>query len=268
MLKLEQTIINEACFPDGTSSFRIEIPEAEDKLTITWCFDNNSEMTTLLYLVNHIKMYNSKADIVLFMPYIPNARMDRVKNPDEVFTLKFFAKFINSLGFSEVMVYDPHSDVSAALIDNIRILSHLDFIYTVMKNIDFDSEKDIVFYPDAGCAKKYENLLSFPYAKGNKKRDWRTGKIEGLEISGNVPESPFTALIIDDICSKGGTFLHSAKKLRESGAEKVYLYVTHCENTIFQGELLKDNIIDGIFTTDSIFTGEHPLITKIQTFRY
>lgn len=266
MLKLSGKTIDTMYFPDGTLSFRIDVPDTKE-LVVTWCFDSNEEMTTLFYLVNHIRAKNPKADISLLMPYIPNARMDRVKNPDEVFTLRFFAGFINSLGFTEVMVCDPHSDVSAALIDNIKILPHMPFIEKVMDETGFDPENDIVFYPDAGCAKKYESLLKLPYLKGEKKRDWRTGIIQELELHGSIPSSPFRVLIIDDICSKGGTFYHSAKKLLEAGASEIFLYVTHCEKTIFEGDLLKCRIIRKIYTTDSVFTGEDPLITIINRFR-
>ncbi len=266
MIKVCGEIIENKYFPDGTTSFRVNVPEG-DTVTVTWCFDSTSEMADLFFTVNHIRTHNRKADIILEMPYIPNARMDRVKNNDEVFTLKYFAEFINSLDFRCVKVYDPHSDVSAALIDRIEKVSHIPLIEQIMEEIGFRPEKDIMFYPDAGCAKKYESLIKLPYLKGEKKRDWRTGKIEGLELSGNIPEEPFRVFIVDDICSRGGTFYHSAKKLRESGATEIYLYITHCENTILGGELISSGLVDRIFTTDSIFTKENELIKIIKRFR-
>ena len=138
MIKLDDYIINTAVFPDGTSAFRTEVPD-KNEITITWCFDTNEEMVLLYYLVRHIRAHNSKADLILQMPYIPNARMDRVKNTDEVFTLKYFAEFINSLGFRRVNVYDPHSNVSEALINNISVGSHSEFIKDVMNKISFKS---------------------------------------------------------------------------------------------------------------------------------
>ena len=72
-------------------------------------------------------------------------------------------------------------------------------------------------------------------------------------------------LIIDDICSKGGTFYHSAKKLKELGAKNIYLYISHCENTILQGDLLTSGLIERVFTTDSIFTKSHE---KIEVMNY
>ena len=71
-------------------------------------------------------------------------------------------------------------------------------------------------------------------------------------------------LIIDDICSKGGTFYYAAKELKEAGAANIYLYVTHCENTIHEGELLNSDLIKHIYTTDSILTKEHEKITVVE----
>ena len=89
--------------------------------------------------------------------------------------------------------------------------------------------------------------------------------IEGLDLMGNVEAiNGKDILIIDDICSRGGTFYHSAKVLKEAGAANIYLYVTHCENTIHEGELLKeDSLIERIYTTDSLLTKTHEKITIV-----
>ena len=87
-----------------------------------------------------------------------------------------------------------------------------------------------------------------------KKRDWKTGDILGLDIINPENIVGKDVLIVDDICSRGGTFLHSAKALRAAGAKSVSLYVTHLEDTVTTGELAStDNLIDHIYTTKSIF---------------
>ena len=57
---------------------------------------------------------------------------------------------------------------------------------------------------------------------------------------------------VDDICSRGGTFYHSAKALLAAGAASIALYVTHLEETVFLGDLTPE-LIDRIYTTPSIF---------------
>ena len=68
---------------------------------------------------------------------------------------------------------------------------------------------------------------------------------------------------MDDICSRGGTFTHTAAALKEAGAKEIFLYVSHCENTIFKGSVLTDGQITRVFTTNSIYRGEHNNVTVI-----
>ena len=261
MIKLNDIIINIGSFPDGTMLIKQDIP-TEDKITLSWLYENDREMVALIYLTNHLKAHG-KDNIHLYMPYIPNARQDRVKTSEDVFTLKYFAGVINSLGFKTVTVLDPHSTVSEALIDNIVIKTPGDNIARVIDIIGEDNL--MMFYPDEGAMKRYSALADKPYAFGIKKRDWATGQIKGLDVSGacELIEGR-RVLIVDDICSKGGTFYHSAKKLKELGAKEVYLYISHCENSILQGEVLTSGLVERVFTTDSILTEEHERITVLK----
>ena len=94
-----------------------------------------------------------------------------------------------------------------------------------------------------------------------KQRDWRTGKIQGLTLLGETEKvKGKNVLIIDDICSRGGTFYHSAKLLKDNLVKDVFLYVSHCENTVLEGDLPDSGLIKKIYTTDSIYRKEHPLI--------
>lgn len=123
MIFVDDRRIDFTSFPDGTSSIRIApkldftfFAMGKSAYFIRWMYDNDAECMQLWYLVKHLKSAGSPL-LYLEMPYIPNARMDRVKNRDEVFTLKWFAEFINSLGFESIKVLDPHSNVAMALIN-------------------------------------------------------------------------------------------------------------------------------------------------------
>ena len=121
-----------------------------------------------------------------------------------------------------------------------------------------EAEKTLVaFYPDEGSMKRYSGMINMPYAFGIKKRDWETGKIQGLDIINGDLVKGKNVLIIDDICSRGGTFLHSAKALKEAGANRIFLYVTHAEKTMVEGEMYNNpDLVERIYTTDSIFNIE------------
>ena len=106
-----------------------------------------------------------------------------------------------------------------------------------------------------------------PVAFGIKKRDWKTGKILGLDVVTDTDLTDKKVLIVDDICSAGGTFKFSAMKLKEMGAKDVALYVSHCEDNIQNGDLLKTDLISKIYTTDSILHIKHDKIEIIKKFR-
>lgn len=260
MIKLNGKKVEIGNFPDGTMLVKQQIPDA-DKITLSWFYETDVETVAIIYLAHHLKAHG-KDNIHLYMPYIPNARQDRVKTSEDVFTLKYFAKTINALGFKTVTVLDPHSTVSEALIDNIIIEKPTRFIQSAIAQItETEGEAPSMFYPDEGAGKRYSGMIPLPYAFGIKKRDWATGQIKGLDVAGDTENiAGKNILIVDDICSKGGTFYFSAKKLKELGAKNIYLHVTHCENTIFDGDLLSSGLITKIFTTDSIVTKKHPLI--------
>ena len=264
MIKCNEKEVNLNHFPDGTLLIKELAPENE-KVVLTWLYENNEEMVALYFLTNHLKSKGIK-EIELNMPYIPNARQDRVKAPEDVFTLKYFAKMINSLGFSKVTVLDPHSYVSEALIDNICVKTPKENVEKVLDVITEGGKEDVLlFYPDEGAMKRYSAMCDKPYVFGMKKRDWTTGQIQGLDVQGQTELIKGSkVLIVDDICSRGGTFYHSAKALKNLGAGEIYLYVSHCENSILEGDLLTSNLVEKVFTTNSIFTKQHEKITVME----
>ncbi|AUG85157.1 ribose-phosphate pyrophosphokinase [Vibrio phage Ceto] len=167
--------------------------------------------------------------IALNMPYIPNARADRKFGFGMPMPMKVFANLINAMDFDEVMVEDPHSDVSVALINNATVLDQASLVSMMEPHINRYMPEFTLCAPDLGAAKKI-----FDVAFALEKRDW----IQGLKIrdvlTGDIvkcdlvqDEVPENVLIVDDISDGGASFKFLAKKLKERGAKKVGLYVTH-----------------------------------------
>ena len=274
MLYLDGKPVAKKFFPDGTLNLTDMgdlIPDEDaytlPHYTIEWLWEDIAEQVILYNLVYHLRDHCNAATIDLIMPYIPNARMDRTKDPrHEVHTLKYFTQFINDLGFNRVYVLDAHSDVSLTLIDRVVQFPVEDIVKSLINEIN----PDYIFFPDAGAMKRYNSLIIRTPFYGEKNRDWKTGKILGLEIHNpyHIPEEDYqgkSILIIDDICSRGGTFFHAATALKECGFGDISLYITHCENSIFSGEVLKDNgLISKVYTTNSLSHGEHEKLHTIE----
>jgi ribose-phosphate pyrophosphokinase len=238
-------------FPDHSLLLKLNPDEMfnhRGAVKVEWFYEGDSELFTLICVKRHIDIHFSDERVILYLPYIPHARMDRVKDYEDVFTLKYFAEVINSLHFSIVWVRDAHSNVSLALLNNVIQESINSYIHRAI----LDSGAEALFFPDEGAMKRYSEHATIPFAFGMKKRDWKTGKIEGLDIINADNIIGKDVLIVDDICSRGGTFYHSAKALKEAGAANISLYITHCENTILEGEIFTSGLINNVYTTDSL----------------
>ena len=257
MIYLNDQRIEVKKFPNGeclinSESFKLKSDDNEIRVT----FENDEDITHLIFLKGHLDELKINCNLIL--PYMPYSRMDRTEGMT-VFTLKHLCRLINNLNFHSVTIYEPHSDVSTALLDRVKIVDmSKNLAKDLLQELNDGKEEVYLVYPDAGAAKRYGKELGYEKVlTANKDRDFKTGFIKNLQINGNVESKSFKAIIVDDLCSKGGTFMLTASKLKDMGATEIYLVVTHCENTIFQGELLSSDLITKIYTTNSILSKEH-----------
>jgi ribose-phosphate pyrophosphokinase len=112
-------------------------------------------------------------------------------------------------------------------------------------------------FPDIGASKRYSNMFSeYKKITTHKERDFKTGKIKSMKILENIDINSRikgkNIIIVDDLCSKGGTFILAAESLKNLGCNDIYLAVAHCENTIFEGDIFKTNLIKQVYTTNTI----------------
>ena len=254
MIKVNGVEIKQGHFPDNT--LLMKFPTGDDfsyghgAIEVEWLYENDAELFALICVKRHLDRSFANPHMVLNMPYIPHARMDRVKSDEDVFTLKYFCEVINSLHFDTVLVRDAHSNVSLALLENVQEMPITDYVLDAI----YLSKADALFFPDEGAMKRYSGEFNIPYAFGMKKRDWKTGNILGLDLVNSENIVGKNVLLVDDICSKGGTFYHSAKALKAAGAKSVSLYITHCEKTIAHGDLPTSQLVDHVYTTRSILS--------------
>lgn len=183
---------------------------------------------------------------VLLLPFVPGARQDRLNaDGDYLFTARSVAKLVNALVLPGVVVLDPHSDVTPALIDRCEVISAADTV----RADSFSPQYDVVVSPDAGAEKRagaVARRLGIPLIHGWKTRDIGSGKISGFGLE---PCHANTALVVDDICDGGGTFVGLAEVLMVRGIT-ADLYVTH--GLFSQGTAKLLAHYRKVFCTDSI----------------
>ena len=193
--------------------------------------------------------------IELYIPYMPAARQDRVMTSGEALSIKVYISIINAAGFSRVTVFDPHSEVTPALLDQCNCVCNHQFIQEVIDTIP-DPVQLTLIAPDAGSAKKIHHLAAALHwervVQCDKIRDVRTGRLSGAQVFSDDLRGA-DCLIVDDICDGGGTFLQLAKTLRAKNAGRIYLAISH--GIFSNGTDALTNEFDGVFTTNSFYDG-------------
>jgi ribose-phosphate pyrophosphokinase len=195
--------------------------------------NSSDDIMRLILCVDAIRRINPDTKILLTIPYFPYARQDRVCNPGEALSVKVMANLINSLNCNLVRIFDPHSDVTPALINNCEVASLDDIICNSNLKDAILRDNLTLISPDAGAEKKVKMLAKRLSSQDNlvnslcasKTRDTLTGNITSTEIHGDVQGG--NLIVIDDICDGGRTFTELAKVLKQKGANDIYLYVTH-----------------------------------------
>jgi ribose-phosphate pyrophosphokinase len=188
---------------------------------------------------------------VVDIPYFPYAREDKPVD-GRVNTLKGLCKILNLLG-CHVNTYDLHSYVPEMLLNSVTNTPQWQILDRYFKReVAALGPNTVIVAPDKGASAKAARaaeIFGLPLVQGYKVRNTATGALSGFEVD-DVDLTGKTALVLDDICDGGGTFLGLAKKLREKGAETLILYVTHGLFTKGLESLL--NTYNYIWTTNTV----------------
>ncbi len=234
-------------FPCGERHVQLQtLPHPGQFCDIEFSWGSSDFIWDLLLTADAIKRAGGIVDKIN-MPYVPFSRQDRVMVPGEPLSIKVFADLVNIIGAREVIIHDPHSDVTPALINNCTVIPQEDIFAPY-----FVEDKGYwLISPDAGALKKIYKLAkkvdSLGVVEFSKRRNAQTGEIEGVSTS----QKDFmycNCYIVDDICDGGRTFIEIAKVLKERNAGKIILMVTHGFFT--KGMEVFDGLIDEIYTRE------------------
>ena len=183
-------------------------------------------------------------------------RSDRRFGENESFDLKVIANFINTMGFDEVKIFHPHSDVSLALIENAVRVSHSEYV----KQAYQAEGQPVLVSPDAGAYKSTKVLADEFEADLIPSNKVRVNGVPSISFQGDVQGK--NCLIVDDLADGGRTFKQLAQALKEQGAKRVTLYVSHAQFN-FGFDELKDGL-DYIYCTNSYKDIEDDFVTQFK----
>ncbi|SHI41912.1 ribose-phosphate diphosphokinase [Aquimarina spongiae] len=241
-------------FNGGEPHIKIKEQQIGNTVTITHRISSFNDMGLLLIATDALRRMGVR-HINAFIPYFPAARQDRVMVAGESLSVKVYADMINAQQYNQVTVFDPHSEVTPALLNNVKVIHNYEFVKTCIGKIN---EEVLLISPDGGALKKIykvaEYLGGVEVIECSKKRDVTTGQLSGFRVYEDDLKGKH-CMIIDDICDGGGTFLGLAEELKAKNAGELSLAVSH--GIFSKGiEVLTDQF-NYVFTTNSFKDFDH-----------
>lgn len=162
------------------------------------------------------------------------------------------------------MVWDCHSPKTIELLRkntnfqeviNIEPIEIIQQSSTLMQILSADNT--VLICPDAGAIQRTQAIANginsqrqqaIDIIHCEKQRDPNTGKIRAIAV--DSPDlTGKTAVITDDICDGGATFIGIAEQLRSLNCQNIILYVTR---HFSKGLAVFDGLVDQVFTSNSL----------------
>lgn len=217
----------------------------------TSCPPLSDNLLELLILIDALK-FASAARITAVLPYFPYSRSDKKDEARISITARLFADLLRTAGADRVLTMTLHSpqimgffQTPADQLFATPILTQ-HFLLT-------DVSHSVVVATDAGAAKfagHFAKRLKLPLAIIDKRRSSDDERAQAAGLIGDVAGKD--AIICDDEIATGGSIAEAAHILRQFGAKKVRVGITH---PVFSGpavDRLNDAALDELVVTDTI----------------
>lgn len=240
-------------------------------LTIRAYIRSSNDLMDLLLIDNALKNhYTQPVGIRLELPYLPYARQDRVCAEGQAFSLELMADLLKLMNITQLVTWDCHSQIGISLTNAINV-QPTQIVKSCDKLLAFlQHENSILICPDEGAINRCEQLKNelalHTMILCEKKRNPNTGEITHTDV---LADEKYLhgkiAIISDDICDGGYTFIKIAEQLKNKHVEKIILFVTH--GIFSKGIDIFDGLIDEIFATQSFPHAENKKLNIIN-FNY
>lgn len=228
---------------------------------VLWTYETDASIFELL-LFDEV-MAKLEHHYKLVIGYMPYSRMDRVHEANTAFSLKVIVQLLSeqTSALEEVFVLDPHSPETLNKFKEFGMkVQEIDYSLAdeVMEFANVNLDETWIVFPDKGAANRY-NYYKYPNVIiCEKTRNFATGAIESVKVetSSNTfitKEMKPNLIVIDDLCSYGGTFvkvLEAIEKHPDINFDEAWLIITHAEKAMEAGKILEK--YDKVFCTDSI----------------
>jgi len=210
-----------------------------------------------LYLLIRTMKRASAASITAVIPYYGYARQDRKTAGRVPISAADVALMLEMGGVDRIITVDLHCGQIQGFFHNVPV----DHLYATFMFTAYFANKDlqnvVVVAPDAGGVERSKKLMEDLIKHGTpaelaliSKQRAKAGVVASMSLIGDVAGAD--AIIVDDLCDTGGTLVKAAQLLKEQGANRVFVAVTH---PVFSGDALekiRNSMIDEMVITNTI----------------
>jgi len=242
-------------FPDGEFYVKFEENVAgENLLIVQSLYPPQDSHLMELFLILHTARELGAETIRIFAPYLAYSRQDKRYLEGECLSAAMIAEIIEELGADALYTVDVHNENVLKMykipIYNLTASGEL-ARYFAKKGL----ENPLVIAPDdedlaKKRAKYAAKILNTEWDALEKRRDRYTGEITTFTKDLNVRGRD--ALIIDDIISTGKTVANAAKILKNQGAKRVFVGVSHALLLGDSIRIIMESGVEEIVGTDSV----------------
>lgn len=211
-------------FPDGEKHLRINELDRKDTVAIRCRIKSSDDLFLLMQLSDILNRQCMEVEEIKIF-YLMSMRCDRLFSLEQPFTLKIVAHVINSFKAKNVIITEPHSARSLAMIKNSK------GVYLPKLEEYLGGH---ICFPDKGAFCRYNqtiygtDTLSQQPLICSKKRDVQSGQLLGFKLDSKGSYFTGDAIsVLDDLCDGGGTFCGIAELLRPLKPSFLNLFVTH-----------------------------------------
>jgi ribose-phosphate pyrophosphokinase len=250
-------------FPDGEIGMQIlENVRGKDVFVLQSIARRpNHYLMELLIMIDALKRASAKS-VVVVLPYFGYARQDRKEKGRVPITAKLVANLLEKAGATRVLTMDLHTEQIQGFFDIPvdNLYARPLFVHAIR---DEKLSNLVIVSPDMGSnkmARKFAEDLNVEIAIVDKRR-FNATKVEASALIGHV--SGKNVMLVDDICSTGGTLQVAAAICKKNGAKSVCACVSH--GLLINGPLR--GAIDRMLITNSVSPSEaaqDPSVTTVS----
>lgn len=215
---------------------------------VLWNYETDASVFELL-LFDEV-MTKLKHNYKLVVGYMPYSRMDRANEKNTAFSLKVLTQLLSeqTSALKEIFVLDPHSPETLAKFKDFGMkVQEIDYSLAdeVMEFANVNLDETWIVFPDNGAANRYDYYKYPNVIICEKTRNFATGAIESVKAKITRTKGSITKemnpnlIVIDDLCSYGGTFVKALEAIETHPTinfYKAWLVVTHAEKAMEEGK--------------------------------